>query len=254
MKFSKEEAAKVQQDINQAMRKRFIKQVQQVQDSEAPVSIEKPTLLSLEKLQRKLDLDRIMPEWQSLHHGTNNPFNWFKLLDMFSDNKVKQLCGSDAALYLAFLRMSSKFFFAISMINVGVLYLYLTGENDSSKIEDKDNYAMTALTILNITGVTWKVFIVYIVALGGVVALKIMLISAYGHMFHGDEKERLLEAKNLEQDHELDGFTVLDDKLQLEWKKLENELQEGDYDFRETELNDLNIEKHVVMIRGINKD
>lgn len=74
------------------------------------------------------------------------------------------------------------------MINCGVLYLYLTGQNNSGKIGAKDSYAMKALTILNISGVTWKVFIVYLVALGAVVAMKILLISVYSNMFHSDER------------------------------------------------------------------
>ena len=183
------DAKSIQNSIKEARRRRGIELAAKPDDeSAALIQPEEPSLLSLEKLQRKLDLDRVMPEWSTLHHGTKNPLNWFRLLDMFSDNKVKELCGSDAALYLAFLRMSSKFFLTISTINCGVLYLYLTGKNNSDKIGAKDSYAMKALTILNITGVTWKVFIVYLVALGAVVAMKIMLISVYSNMFHMDER------------------------------------------------------------------
>ena len=120
-----------------------------------------------------------MPEWSVLHHGTNNPLNFLKLLQMFSDNKIKQICGTDAALYLAFLRMSSRFFLTISMINCGILYLYLGGENNSNKIKGSDSYAMKALTVLNIQGVTWKVFLVYMVAIVWIVAMKISFISVY---------------------------------------------------------------------------
>ena len=204
LKFSEDESEQMQQNIKEAMRRRFAKQIYKHDiadgESESKQQPEQPSLLSLEKLQRKLDLDRVMPEWSTLHHGTNNPWNWFKLLEMFTDDKVKQLCGSDAALYLAFLRMSSKFFLAISTINCGVLYLYLTGQNNSDKIGATDSYAMKALTILNIAGVTWKVFIVYLVALGAVVALKIILISVYSNMFHMDER---LSAQSEQQKQEI---------------------------------------------------
>ena len=173
---------------------------------------------------------------------------------MVSDNKVKELCGSDAALYLAFLRMSSKFFLTISAINCGVLYLYLTGKNNSDKIGAKDSYAMKALTILNITGVTWKVFIVYLVALGAVVAMKIMLISVYSNMFHMDERLSAQSDQQVQDVLEMAKDISLmnaEDQLQAEWKKLQDGATEEDIDFREKELTDVNVEKHVVCIRGI---
>jgi len=103
--------------------------------------MEAHSLVSLEKMQRRIDLDRLVPGWAELHHGSKNPLNWNRLLNKFSDEKVQELCGSDVALYLAFLRWSSKFFLAVSAVNVLVLYLYLFGENDSKKIADNNHYA-----------------------------------------------------------------------------------------------------------------
>jgi len=138
-------------------------------------------------MQRKIDLDRLVPGWEELHHGNKNPFNWNKLLNKFTDDKVQQLCGSDVALYLAFLRWASKFFFSISFVNMFVLYFYLTGENDSSKIVDKNSYAMSALTIMNIVGVEWKVFAVYCVAVGLVVFWYMILLALYNKKFSEEE-------------------------------------------------------------------
>jgi hypothetical protein len=56
------------------------------------------------KLQRKIDLDRLCPEWSDLYNNARSPFEWDNLLKKFDDRKVKTLCGTDAALYLVFLR------------------------------------------------------------------------------------------------------------------------------------------------------
>jgi len=46
----------------------------------------------------------MVPEWNDLYNKAKTPFEWNSLLLKFDDRKIKQLCGTDAALYLVFLR------------------------------------------------------------------------------------------------------------------------------------------------------
>jgi len=49
-------------------------------------------------------------------------------LSKFDDGKVKTLCGTDAALYLVFLRQTSVFFTTIAMINIFFIIIFYLGE------------------------------------------------------------------------------------------------------------------------------
>jgi hypothetical protein len=83
---------------------------------------------TINKLQRKIDLDRLVPEWNELYNKARSPFEWNSLLLKFDDRKVKALCGTDAALYLVFLRQSSVFFTTIATINIFFIIIFYLGE------------------------------------------------------------------------------------------------------------------------------
>ena len=61
-------------------------------------------------------------------------FNWLSLLNRIDDEKLKKLCGTDIALYLVWIRYSAVFFSVISLSNILLFWLYLTGK--PSKADD----------------------------------------------------------------------------------------------------------------------
>jgi hypothetical protein len=68
-------------------------------------------------------------------------FDWLKLLQKIDDNKLKRICGTDAALYLIFLRYSSIYFSVISCINIIFIWIYVTGkpiESDDYQLEHEE--------------------------------------------------------------------------------------------------------------------
>lgn len=71
---------------------------------------------------------------------------------MFQDNDNRLLLGSDAALYLYFLKNCGSFFIFITIINVYSMYLYLE-DIDKHEVTSWDSHedAMYILTIMNIT-------------------------------------------------------------------------------------------------------
>ena len=83
---------------------------------------------TLNKLQRKIDLDALVPEWSELYNNAKTPLQWRDLCLKFDDDKVKTLCGTDAALYLIFLRESYVFFSRIAVINLFFVFIFILGE------------------------------------------------------------------------------------------------------------------------------
>jgi hypothetical protein len=55
--------------------------------------------------------------------------DWFHILAKINDDDLQVICGTDAALYLIFIRFSAVFFGVISLFNLlTVIPLYLTGD------------------------------------------------------------------------------------------------------------------------------
>ena len=77
-------------------------------------------------------------------------------------------------MYLYFLRESARFFLVITIVNFAVSILYLTGEPTNTTTG-----AMEILTIINVDGITWKVWVCYALSMLGVVPLYLFLISVY---------------------------------------------------------------------------
>ena len=66
-----------------------------------------------------------IPSYYELH----GIFDWMKLLKKVSDNDLKAICGTDAALYLVFLRYSAKFFMCVTIASILIVIpVYLSGE------------------------------------------------------------------------------------------------------------------------------
>lgn len=53
---------------------------------------------------------------------------WIHVLRQMKDNDLKEICGTDVALYIVFLRLSAKFFAWLTVFNCAVLIpLYILG-------------------------------------------------------------------------------------------------------------------------------
>jgi hypothetical protein len=94
----------------------------------------------LNKVNRKISLDKSVAHWNDKE---NNIIDWWKILESIDDPKLNKLCGTDIALYLIWLRYAANFFGIISIMNIGFLILYMSGEPS-----DQDNYKKNEQSIL----------------------------------------------------------------------------------------------------------
>jgi hypothetical protein len=82
---------------------------------------------------RKNIIDRTLPREQSKKSNASvrGIFSWVKVLKKVGDDDLRQICGTDAALYLIFLRYASKFFFVITACSLLIVIpIYLSGVPD----------------------------------------------------------------------------------------------------------------------------
>jgi hypothetical protein len=83
------------------------------------------------------------------------------------DHDLKEICGTDVALYIVFLRLSAKFFAWVTVFNCAVLIpLYILGYPERpSEVQDiNGNTSLVSLiTMMNVTGNTNKVIIIYFI-------------------------------------------------------------------------------------------
>lgn len=50
---------------------------------------------TLDQLQRKIDLDRLVLNWSQDYRKAKSPSQWIRLLNKISDDNLKEMCGSD---------------------------------------------------------------------------------------------------------------------------------------------------------------
>ena len=133
------------------------------------------------KLERKLDIDDILKEFNC--EKIDGLFEWLRVLKRIDDERVIRICGTDVALYLVFLRYSSYFFGVISILNLFFLMMYLTGSpqnDDNFRLDHKKaQYAMQALTILNVTASPVKVTICFLYSMIVIPACFFCLLLLY---------------------------------------------------------------------------
>ena len=88
--------------------------------------------------------------------------DWIRILKSISDEEMKQICGTDAALYIIFVRYSA-FFFAISAIFgfIVLVPIYATGDPEKpSLVYDETagmKIALLLISIVNCTKIQAKV-------------------------------------------------------------------------------------------------
>lgn len=85
-------------------------------------------------MERKIKLEEIMENWTSKATlKEKGPWDWFLLVRSISDSQVFDLCGIDCALYLSYLRSSGKLFGLLSFINLFMIILYYTGDDEKNE-------------------------------------------------------------------------------------------------------------------------
>lgn len=109
------------------------------------------------------------------------------------DENLQKICGTDAAMYLIYLKYCSYFFGSIAILNVIFIGIFLTGEplaEDDFRQHKDTMFAMQALTILNISGSNWKVLFCFLNSMITIPALMLNLIMSYSNKFsENDEAE-----------------------------------------------------------------
>ena len=118
-------------------------------------------------------------------------FNWFKALWHLDDNQLKDICGTDYALYLIFLRMSAILLACITLFNcVFMVPLYVTGEpmpsDDYRLVETMSK--MNAATILNVTGTEYKMILAYICAVVLIPIAAFYMINKFRNKYYAWKK------------------------------------------------------------------
>ena len=142
-------------------------------------------------MERILELDSVMPTWHEEYKKFDGLMSWLRLLYKFDDELVQKVCGSDAALYLVFLRDSALFFGIIAILNVVFIFIFATGqpnEEDNFNLHSDKMSAMQALTILNITATPWKVYLCFFNCMLTIGALSFSLIFTYSNKFKNNER------------------------------------------------------------------
>lgn len=134
-------------------------------------------------------------------HGV---IEWVKLLSKIDDKKVSEICGTDVALYLVFLRYSSNLFGAIALFNVIMVILYLTGspldDDDFRQAHLKVQHALQALTILNITANSPKIVTCFIYSMAVIPFMFFTLLLLYLQKFHDlNHKRRENRSSSMQQ-------------------------------------------------------
>lgn len=113
--------------------------------------------------------------------------DWVKTLQKFDDNHVRDLCGTDAAMYLILLRYIANFFGLLSLLSCLNIIIFISGDpidQDNFRLEHKKaQYSMQALTILNISASGYKVAFAYFYALIFITGAVFSMIIRYLSLF-----------------------------------------------------------------------
>jgi hypothetical protein len=115
-------------------------------------------------------------------------------MSQIDDEQLQKIVGTDAAIYLIWLRYSSYFFGANAIMNIIFIIIFVTGSPlpEDNFREHSSMFAMQALTILNITAVDWKIMICFLNTMITIPAMLINLYISYNKMY--------LE-KDVDEDH-----------------------------------------------------
>ena len=119
-------------------------------------------------------------------------FHWLKVLMALDDNQLKEICGTDYALYLVFLRMTAKLLLGITLFNSIIMVpIYMTGEpmasDDYRLIETMSS--MNQATVLNITATHPKMIFAYICAIILIPAFALFMVYSFRKKYYSWKKK-----------------------------------------------------------------
>ena len=94
--------------------------------------------------------------------GPSGVLDWIRILKAISDKEMKQICGTDAALYIIFVRYAAYFFAISAIFGFAVLVpIYATGDPEKpSLVYDETarmKIALLLISIVNCTKIQMKV-------------------------------------------------------------------------------------------------
>jgi hypothetical protein len=143
-------------------------------------------------------------ETQSISPNPEGIFQWIRILKDISDEDLKVIAGTDAALFILFNRYAAIFFMFVTVFNALVfLPMYLTGHPKDQKdvIDTEKNVIILALlTSINISGSPAKQVAVF------VLMMSIYTLGAFCLMyFYWKKSMEWRYRKHSHQDAFLDG-------------------------------------------------
>lgn len=119
-------------------------------------------------------------------------FSWFKVLWNLQDSRLLEINGIDYTLYLVMLRYFAVFMALITCFNaVVMLPTYLTGHpigNSSPNL--LLNSTMDKITVLNVSGVDWKVNFSYFLSILLVSTMIVLMLQQYRSKYESWKKLR----------------------------------------------------------------
>ena len=96
--------------------------------------------------------DQVMINQGNLKVQLKGLFSWVKVLARINDTDLKAICGTDAALYLVFIRYCFKFLGLICILNLLIVIpIYLTGSPVLPADDNEGIPLISRITIMNIT-------------------------------------------------------------------------------------------------------
>lgn len=128
-----------------------------------------------------MNLDKnVKGDWKKTKKSVTQ---WIKLLRRIDDHKLQKICGTDIALYVIWLRYAAVFFGVISVINILIIAVYLSGtpkaEDDFRQGIGYDSSVLQMLTILNISNTQYKVILTYFNCTVTITGLTLFFVFKY---------------------------------------------------------------------------
>lgn len=136
--------------------------------------------------------------------------DWWKILNKIDDPKLVNICGTDVALYLIWLKYTYKFFGAITFINCFLIILYAHGTPKEETEANKENLPgytlLNKLTAENISAPS-QVICVFFLCIFLVSGMVIYFLFKYMTKFH-TKKSKVVNSNMAMQNDEQSKYFV----------------------------------------------
>ena len=194
----------------------------------------------LNKVNRKINLDNQVSNWRGESHGM---WSWIKLINQVDDHKLQQLCGTDIALYLVYIRYCAYFFGIISVINILTVVMYFGGTPKPAYDwkTAPGTSILQAVTILNVSSNTLKLILVFFNSMIVTTGLTFGFMFKYMTKYQTLARTDTLDAFYSEHDQPFSGKTVNQGE----------EMSLDPQDYGMIKYTDLEIAAHSIMVDGL---